>query len=144
MAPRTISGLARGMALGGHICHENYEFTGVKGSVPAPTYSHDPNLHHGDLRYLARSGHTLGTAPSRSILEFTYIGGQHPLSSPVMAKSSTREAGSPWLVMNLPKEWPQLAMSFWRTTRYSILVGQHPSPASTLSRPTAWEAWARQ
>ena len=29
IAPRTVGGLAHGMAHGGHIRHENYEFIGV-------------------------------------------------------------------------------------------------------------------
>ena len=78
MAPRTISGLAHGMVHGGHICHENYEFTSVKGPSPASTYSHSPNLHHGDLGPMARGEHTLGTIPGGSIPGFTYIGGAVP------------------------------------------------------------------
>ena len=35
MAPRTVGGLASGMAHGGHICYENFEFTGIKGPAPA-------------------------------------------------------------------------------------------------------------
>jgi hypothetical protein len=51
MAPRTVGELTGGMAHGG------------------------PNIHHGDLGPVARSGHTLGTASGSGILEFTYIGG---------------------------------------------------------------------
>ena len=35
MAPRTVGGLSHRMALGGHIRHENYEFTSGKGPAPA-------------------------------------------------------------------------------------------------------------
>ena len=78
MAPRTTSGLADRMAHGGHIRREKYEFTDVKGPAPASAYNRGPNLHRGDLGPVAHSGHTLGTAPSRSIPEFTYIGGPIP------------------------------------------------------------------
>jgi hypothetical protein len=71
-----VGGLAGGMA---HIHCENCKFTDVKGLVPMPTYSHSPNLCHGDLGSVARDRHSLKTAPDGSILEFTYIGGQHPL-----------------------------------------------------------------
>jgi hypothetical protein len=77
------------MAHGDHIHRENYKFTDIKGLVSAPTYSRSPNLCHGDLGSVARGGHSLGTAPDDSIPKFTYIGGQHPLSSQVMAKSTT-------------------------------------------------------
>lgn len=80
MAPRTVGELARETAHGGHIRHENYEYTGVKGPAPASAYGHDPNLRHGDLGYVAYHGHALGTAPSGNIPEFTYIGG--PVPSP--------------------------------------------------------------
>ena len=78
MAPRTVGGLARRMAHGGHIHHENYEFIGVRGPAPASTYSHSPNLRHGDLGPVARSEHTLRTALCGSIPEFTNIGGPVP------------------------------------------------------------------
>ena len=66
------------MAHGGHIYRENYEFTSAKGPAPTSTYSHGQNLRHGDLGPMARGGHTLGTTPGGSILEFTYIGGLVP------------------------------------------------------------------
>ena len=75
MAPRTVGGLARGMAHDGHIHHENHEFIGVEGLAPASTFSRGPDLHSGDLDPMAYGGHTLETALSGSILEFTYIGG---------------------------------------------------------------------
>jgi hypothetical protein len=62
------------MAQGGHICCENYEFIGVKGPAPMFACNHGPNLRHGDMEHVARSGHTLRTASSGSILEFTYLG----------------------------------------------------------------------
>ena len=40
MAPHIVVELAGGMAHGGHIHHENYEFIGIKGLVPASAYSH--------------------------------------------------------------------------------------------------------
>jgi hypothetical protein len=51
-------------------------------------YSHNPNLCHGDLGPMAYRGHTLETALGGSISKFTYIWGQYPLSSLVMAMSS--------------------------------------------------------
>jgi len=78
MVPSTIGGLAGGMTHGGHIHHENYEFTDVGGPAPASACSHGPNLCHGDLDPVARSGHTLGTTPDGSILGFTYIWGPVP------------------------------------------------------------------
>ena len=78
MAPRTVGGLAGGMAHGCHIRRENYEFTDVKEPAPASTYYHDPNLRHGYLSPVARGGHTLGTAPDGSIPRFTYVGGSVP------------------------------------------------------------------
>ena len=77
------------MAHGGHIHHENYEFIGVKGPAPMPVYSHDPNLHNGNMGPVAHGGHTFRTTPGGSIPEFTYMGSQYPPSSAVMAKSST-------------------------------------------------------
>ena len=56
MTPRTVGGLAGGMAHGGHIHHEDYEFAGIEGPAPAPTFSHgldlrsrnlDPVVHYG-------------------------------------------------------------------------------------------------
>ena len=78
MAPRTVSGLACRMAHNGHICHENHEFIGVEGPTPASIFGRGLNLRPGDLDPMAYSGHTLGTALSGSILEFTYIGGPVP------------------------------------------------------------------
>jgi len=66
------------MAHGGHILHENHEFTGVEGPVPTFTFSHGPDLHPRDLDPVAYGGHTIGTALCGSILEFTYIGGPVP------------------------------------------------------------------
>jgi hypothetical protein len=51
------------------------------------TYSHGPNLHHGDQGYVAHRGHTLRTALRGCILEFTNPEGQHPHSSLVVAMS---------------------------------------------------------
>ena len=78
MAPRTVGGFAHGMDHGGHIHHENHEFTGVEGPVPTFAFSHGSDLHLGYLDSVSYGGHTLGTAFSGSILEFTYIGGTVP------------------------------------------------------------------
>jgi hypothetical protein len=75
MAPSTVGGLAGGMAHSGHILHENYEVTGVRGPAPASAYIRGPNLRHGDLGPVACGGHTLRTVPDGSIPKFTYIGG---------------------------------------------------------------------
>ena len=66
------------MALGGHIHHKNYEFTSIKGLAPATTHGYDPNLCHRDSGHIARNGHTLRTASSGSILEFTNPEGPVP------------------------------------------------------------------
>jgi hypothetical protein len=113
MAPRTIGELTRGMAHGGHIRHKNYEFISIEGLVLASAFSHSLDLCPRDLDPMAHDGHTLKIAPSGSIPKFTYIGGLvHPLSSPVMAKSSTQEARGPWLMADSPKEWPRPVTSF--------------------------------
>jgi hypothetical protein len=78
MAPHTAGGLAHGMAYGDHIRHKNYKFTSIKGPAPTSAYSHDPNLHLGDLGPVAHGRHILGTALRCSILESTYIGGMFP------------------------------------------------------------------
>jgi hypothetical protein len=70
---------------------------------PMFAFSHGPTLHPRDLDPVAHGEHILETTLGGCIPEFTNIGGRYPLSSPVMAKSSTREAKSPWLMMNLPK-----------------------------------------
>ena len=44
MAPRIVGEFVGGMARGSHICHENYEFTDVKGLVPTPVFSHGLDL----------------------------------------------------------------------------------------------------
>ena len=72
MAPRTVGELTGEMAHGGHIRRKNYEFTSIKWPAPTSARSYDPNLYHGDLGRVAHSGHTLRTASSGSILEFTY------------------------------------------------------------------------
>jgi hypothetical protein len=78
MAPNTVSGFTHGMAHGGHIRHENHEFTGIEGPTPTFAFSSSPNLHPGDLDPVAYDGQTLRTALNSSILEFTYIGGPVP------------------------------------------------------------------
>jgi hypothetical protein len=86
MASRTVGGLAGGMAHGGHIHRENYEFTGVRGPAPPSTFSHNPDLRYRDLDPAIYGERTLRTALSGSILEYTYIGGLYPHSSPTMAR----------------------------------------------------------
>ena len=66
------------MAYGSHIRHENHEFTGVDGPTPTSAFSHGSDLHLGYLGSVAYDEHTLETAFSDSILEFTYIGGTVP------------------------------------------------------------------
>ena len=72
-----------------HIHHKNHEFIGVEGPALASTFSHGLDLRFGDLDPTVYGGHTFSTAFSDSISEFTYIGGQYPLSSLDVAKSST-------------------------------------------------------
>ena len=78
MAPRTVGGLARGMAHSGHIRHENYEFTSVGGPAPASAFIRVLDLSSRDLDPMVFGGHTLRTALSSNTLEFTYIGGLVP------------------------------------------------------------------
>jgi hypothetical protein len=68
---------------------KNYEFTGDGGPAPTSAFSRAPDLCFGDLDPAVYGGHTLKTTLSGSIPEFTYIGGQYPLSPPSTAKSST-------------------------------------------------------
>jgi hypothetical protein len=78
MAPCTVGGLARRMAHGGHIHHENYEFISTEGSAPTSAFSHGRDLRPGDLDPAFQGRHTLKIALSDSIPEFTYIGGLVP------------------------------------------------------------------
>jgi len=83
MAPRSAGGLAGGMALSGHICRKNYEFTSIKGPAPVTARGYDPNLCHRDPGHVARSGHTLGTTSGGSILVFIYLERPgHPFGKP--------------------------------------------------------------
>ena len=70
IAPRTAGGLAGGMALGGHIRRENYEFIGVKGPAPASALGRGPDFHPSDLDPVVHGGHTLRTALGGCIPEF--------------------------------------------------------------------------
>jgi hypothetical protein len=63
------------MAHDGHICHENHKFIDVEGPAPASAFGHGSGLRLGDLDLMAYDEHTLGTALSGNIPEFTYIGG---------------------------------------------------------------------
>ena len=93
-----LSRLAREMAHGGHIYHENYEFIGVKGPAPASAFSRSPDLHSIDLDPMAHSGHTLGTPLGGCIPEFTYpeglvsslINGRGQVSRPGNQRSTAR------------------------------------------------------
>jgi hypothetical protein len=78
MAPHTIGVLAHGMAHDSYIRHENYEFIGVEGPAPMFAFSHGLDLRSRDLDPMVYSRHTLRTALSGSIPDFTYIGGQVP------------------------------------------------------------------
>ena len=60
--PRTNGGLAHVMAHDDHICHENYEFTSVRGPAPVSAFSYGLDLRIGDLDPVVYSGHTLKTA----------------------------------------------------------------------------------
>ena len=88
MDPHTIGGLAGGMAHGGHIRRENYEFTGVGGPAPMFAFSRIPDLRSGDLDPVVYGRRTLRTTLSGSILESTYIGGPYCHSSPTTPRSS--------------------------------------------------------
>ena len=98
MAPHIVGGLACGMAHGGHIRHENYEFIGIEGPAPVSASSCGPDLYTRDLDPVDYGGHTLGTAHGGCILEFTYVGGQGPLLSLAMARPFTPKTGRPWLM----------------------------------------------
>ena len=74
MAPRTIGGFALGTAHGGHIHHGNPKSISVEGLAPTSVFGHSQVLRPRDLDPMAYEGHTLGTALSSYILEFTYIG----------------------------------------------------------------------
>ena len=78
MAPCTVGGFTRGMAHGGHIRHGNPESIGVEGPTHVFVFSHGQVLHPRDLDPVAYDEHTLGTALSGYIPEFTYIGGPVP------------------------------------------------------------------
>ena len=67
MAPRTIGGLAYGIAHSGHIRHENYEFIGIEGPAPAFAFNRNLDLHSGDLDPMVYDRHTLGTTLSRHL-----------------------------------------------------------------------------
>ena len=75
MAPRTLDGLAHGMASDDCIRLGNPEFTNIDG--PTPTFAFSPGqiLHLGGLDSVVYGGHALGTTPSGRIPEFTHVGG---------------------------------------------------------------------
>ena len=75
MAPRTVGGFTCETAHGDRIHHGNPKSIGIEGLAPTSIFSHSQVLHPGDLDPVAYEGHTLGTALSGCILEFTYIGG---------------------------------------------------------------------
>ena len=79
MAPRTVGGLAGGMAHGSHIHRENYGFIGTKGPAPASASGHSMDLHLGNLSSVAHGGHTPRTTLEGCIPEFIYPEGPVPL-----------------------------------------------------------------
>jgi hypothetical protein len=78
MAPRTIGGLTGGMAHGGYMHHENYEFIGANGPAPASAISHSLDHHLGNLSSVAHGGHTPEIALRGCIPEFTNPKGPLP------------------------------------------------------------------
>jgi hypothetical protein len=78
MAPLTASGLASGMAHGGHIHRKNYKFASTNGPTPASAIGHDPDFHLGNLGLAAYGRPTLGTTLGGCISEFTYPEGPTP------------------------------------------------------------------
>ena len=78
MAPYTTGGLAGGMALGGHIRRENYEFIGVKGPLPTSAFSCGLDLCPRGLDPVIHGEHTFRTLLGGCIPEFTYLEGQEP------------------------------------------------------------------
>jgi hypothetical protein len=79
MTSRTTGRLAGGMARGDHIHCENFGFIGANGPAPASAISHSPDLHLGDMSFMACGGHTAGTTLGGCILEHTYPEGPVPL-----------------------------------------------------------------
>ena len=63
------------MVHGGHIRHENYEFTSVGGPAFTSAFNRTLDLRYGDLDPTVYGRRTLKTALNGSILEYTYIGG---------------------------------------------------------------------
>jgi hypothetical protein len=131
MALPTAGGLASGMALGGHIRRKNYEFTSIKGPAPTTTHGYDPNLCHRDPGHVAHSGHTLRTAFSGSILEFTYLEGL--VSSLTAGRGQASRSGNQRSMAR-----NKLAQGMASTSH--ILLGNHavnrterPTPVSILS-----------
>ena len=78
MASRTVGGLIGGVAHGGYIHRENYEFTSVEEPAPMSAFRHALDLRFGDLDPMVYGGRTLGTTLSGSIPKSTYIGGTVP------------------------------------------------------------------
>jgi hypothetical protein len=70
------------MARGGHICYENVEFIGVGGLAAMSVLSRILDLRPSDLDLASYNEHTLRIVLSGNNSKFTYIGGQHPHSSP--------------------------------------------------------------
>jgi hypothetical protein len=100
------------MAHDGHIRHENYEFTDIKGLAPTSSYILD--LRFRDLDPMVYGRHTLKTALSGNILEFTYIGG--PVPSVAMSHSQIFHPGS-----QMPKAQGELTQGMASTGH--ILLG---------------------
>ena len=143
MAPRTVGGLAIGMAHGGHIHSENYEFTSIKGPTPMSSYGHGPNLRHGDLGYVSRHRHTLRTAPGGCILEFTYMGGPTPSLATDRSQDFHPESQRHVAQRALPRNGPRWPHPFresrdrlnqWINTRHRLLAILDSSCGRTVSQ----------
>jgi hypothetical protein len=83
MTSHTANELTGRMTCGGQICHENYEFIGVKGPVPTSAFGRGPDLYLESLDPTACGGHALRTVLGGCILELTRKGGPMPLSPPI-------------------------------------------------------------
>jgi hypothetical protein len=79
MVPCIIGGSSHRMPRIGHICHKNYGFIDIEGPEPMSTLRHGLDFRYGELNPVTHGRHTVRSALSSSILEFTYIGGKYSL-----------------------------------------------------------------
>jgi hypothetical protein len=114
------------MAHGGHIHHENDEFTNVGGPTPTSAFSYDPDLSSIDLDPAAYGKHTLETALSGSILEFTYVGA--PIPSFTMGRGQILRPGG-----HRPMAQGELAQGMALTGH--IRLGNHETIHTNGSTP---------